>query len=220
MTGWIVALCFAITTFMEFIPLCARTYYNIRKTTLEAALAEKYPEELGWEALEGWETNIGMKIGWKRVLINANTYMFATRLLFQGFQAPLTVIDLSGPCAKSDVSFIDTEKMLFVFMFMMACCCCGFLATAASAVLKMMGYEMPEDAEEGEEQEMNLLSGTVAAGGCGCGCGFFVSFLIAILFFFVVQIPDFFGGEIEEPIVTVSFLYYLLLFGGAALSLK
>lgn len=125
-------------------PALPGAYYNIRKTTLEAKLAEKYPEHLGYDALDSgqwFKEKIGYKLEWKRFLFNANTFLFLSRLLFAGFQAPITVIDLSGPCAESEVSFIDTEKLLYAFVLMMACCCCGMFGTVSTTM--QHGYAAP-----------------------------------------------------------------------------
>jgi len=184
---------------LEFVPLVARAYYNIRKTTLEAKAAEKYPEYFGYDALDSgqwFKEKIGYKLEWKRFLLNANTFLFLSRLLFAGFQAPITVIDLSGPCAESEVSFIDTEKLLYAFVLMMACCCCGMFGTGASAGLMCSGMELPGEPEEGEDAEFNAMSASVCASCCGFTFAFGISFLTAFCYFFCGPNPGLLHGWI------------------------
>ena len=111
--GWVVAAVFGLTVLMETAVVLGRLLCNFSGTTLEDVWLAS-AEEDSWQEY-----------------ITANSAMFGLRLLFSGFMAPLTVIDLSTKCAESNIDFIPTAFLLQLFvlmiLFVLVCSCgiCG-----------------------------------------------------------------------------------------------
>ena len=164
----VVVTLFAITGILSTGGFVARLYYNCKGKSANVGIKTWVIEKYGEQAFDDYIGPIGF---------NYVNQIFC--FFMQGFQAPLTGMDLEGPCPESIVDMIPVETMIKMFMGIMAC---GVFACIGGCVTVM---------SDGESEHSGDIAMAAACCCCLACCG---SFSLAVAITVLGQFTSLGGG--------------------------